>query len=250
MKRLLLSTFLLLSLLIIPSAQDRENNVSFTTLPFATLPMGNSPDFFDMGYGVKADLSFNPAVMKGFGLGLNAEYFILPLITTNSIWISSVQAGPSYLLFLGNRFSLYARGGAGYYYFDAMGWDSGGSNGGGLTYGGGAGAAVRLFGSFSLGLGASYDYYNQLYNGLSVSLYGRLDFGPGAKERAVRVYSDTQEIQIDEMKSNGMGVQLQDIELINLYPVLYKYYDSNPIGTVKVVNKEDHPVKDVMLNWW
>lgn len=250
MKRLLIRASLLLFLTTVSFTQERLNTFSLSTVPFTTLPMGNGSDYFDMGYGVEAEFSYSPAVMRGFGLGLNAEYFILPLITQNSIWISSIQAGPSYIIRLGKRISLFARGGAGYYYFDAMGWDSGGNNGGGLSYGGGAGGAVRLFGSFSMGLGASYDYYNHLYNGLSLALYGRFDFEPGSKERSLRDYSESQDVQIEEMNSNGKGVVLQDMELISLYPVLYKYYDSNPIGTVRVINNEDQTVTNVMIKFY
>ncbi|MDC7234693.1 MAG: hypothetical protein PQJ58_15785 [Spirochaetales bacterium] len=53
-------------------------------------------------------------------------------------------------------------------------------------YTAGGGASFKIAGPFSLGLGTSYSYYDAVYNGLGVSVYGRLDYARESRERPVR----------------------------------------------------------------
>lgn len=67
-----------------------------------------------------------------------------------------------------------------------MGWTPAISQKSGFMYTAGGGASFKIAGPFSLGLGTSYSYYDAVYNGLGVSVYGRLDYARESRERPVR----------------------------------------------------------------
>ncbi|MDC7234692.1 MAG: hypothetical protein PQJ58_15780 [Spirochaetales bacterium] len=56
-----------------------------------------------------------------------------------------------------------------------------------------------------------------------------------------------QETQEEE---KGKGVELRDIQLLTLFPVLYKYYDNNPVGTVRVKNFESRTAEDITIEFY
>jgi tetratricopeptide (TPR) repeat protein len=255
MKRLLFFSLVVLTICTFVFPQETKHNLNINAVPFGTLPMGSSSDLFNFGYGIDADAAFQPAGWKGFGIGAGAQFMMLPIQTQNSLYVISAGAGPVYSMLLGDKLTLFANARVGYYFFDSMGWDMGDANGGHLMYSGGGGAAFNLTGPFSLGLGLSYDYYTNLYNGLGISLYARLDYTVTAKERAVRDYSSKDE-QVEPMKNKdnkdekGKGVELRDMDLITLFPVLYKYYDNHPIGTVRVKNFESKTAEDITVEFY
>lgn len=81
--------------------------------------------------------------------------------------------------------------------------------------------------SFGLGLGASYREVFGLYRGLDVSI--GFSFTPGGAGKTARIdYADAQ--------------------LGSIYPVFYKYYDINPIGTIALTNAESAAITDVQVS--
>ena len=200
------------------------------TVPYGTVPLGPSAGFFNLGFGVEASASFIPGFLRFFGAGAGSSFMLLPLETQNSVWTISGFAGPVFRLPLGRRFSLFADGRVGYYYWGPGGWDAGGGNGGGLTFGGSAGGLFRIGGPFTLGAGVSYDYYAKLYNGLSFRLSVRLDFPALERERGT--------------------VELREIKLMPLFPVLYSYYSSHPVGTAQVINTGKSKAEDITLQFF
>jgi tetratricopeptide (TPR) repeat protein len=51
-------------------------------------------------------------------------------------------------------------------------------------------------------------------------------------------------------KEKGRRISIVDIEFDNIFPVLFKYYDENPIGRAVVRNSDDVPVTDVKLSFF
>ncbi|MBF9016431.1 MULTISPECIES: lipopolysaccharide assembly protein LapB [unclassified Oceanispirochaeta] len=250
MKRILIC-IIFLFILTLTLLQSEENLLTIDAVPYGTLPMGSSSDIFKLGYGIDLEISYKPAAWRNFGIGINGDYLIIPLESQDSIWVASGLGGAVFQMSLGDKFSIFARAGAGYYFFNALGWDTGGNNGGGLRFGGAGGGAFNIAGPFSMGLGLSYDYYSDLYNGLGISINARFDFVSETGKRAVRDYSADDNKKIDPMKEGkGKGVELRDMELITLFPVLYKYYDDNPIGTVRVINFESKKAEDIIVQFY
>ncbi len=150
---------------------------------------------------------------------------------------------------LGDRFAMLAQGNVGYYYWNGIDWDATGVNGGGLMINAGTGAVFRIAGPFSLGVGASYDYYADLYNGLRFDVAFQLDFPIAGGERPVREKTEPKQ-KPEPLKEKGEGVELGDIRLFTLFPVLYKCYDTNPVGTAAVKNFESKAAEDVQFHFF
>jgi hypothetical protein len=251
MRSLILFFIVLLFLLPVSHPYTEDNILSLNTAPYGTFPMGSSSDYFKIGLGIKAEASFIPSSLKYFGFGITSEYLVLPILSSDNIWLASAKAGPVFLMPMGKIINLFAGGGVGYYYSAPMNWDAGRTNGGSICYSGAAGVSFMLKDPFSIGLAGSYDFYNKLYNGVGVSLYARFDFGSPQRERAVRDYSKDDDNPIKLMRAEkGNGVELRDIELITLFPVLYKYYDNNPIGTVRIVNFEEETAEAIRIQFF
>ena len=209
---------------------QQENQMAVTVHPFGTVPLGSSTELFKFGMGVDASVTFLPAILQYVGVGAGFNYTNLPLASENSITVLSGYAGPAIRIPLGDRFSLFANGKAGYYYWTPVDWDAGETNGGGFIAGGSIGALFRIAGPFTLGASAEYDYLGNLYNGLSVNIAVRLDF-PG-------------------LKGDSIDSELDEIKIIPLYPVLYGYYADNSIGTVKVKNTGNRVEKNINVKFF
>ncbi len=89
--------------------------------------------------------------------------------------------------------------------------------------------SFRLNPSFSLGLGAGYRYYHALYNGISVFI--------GA------TFHTLQEKPKPRM-------EIRNIQLAPVFPVFYKYYDENPLGSIRIRNGETGKISDVKVSFF
>ena len=250
--------FMLLVFGVQASFCQEESILSVNAAPYGAMPLGSSGALFDLGTGVEISASFIPAGFGFFGVGLGGDVLLLPLESADSIYAVSGFGGPVFRLPLGQRFALFAQGKAGYYSWNSSGWNAGGDTGGALVLGGKAGGLYRMGDSFSLGLGVSYDYYTDLYNGLSVSLSASYDFSFELPRRPVRVKSEQevkpQPLEDEEEETFDLGeedgVELRRINLSTLFPVLYKYYDTNPVGTAVVKNFEEEPAENVRIRFF
>jgi tetratricopeptide (TPR) repeat protein len=200
---------------------------SLEASPYATLPLGSSSSLFKTGFGSEVLFSYLPPSLKGLALDSSLNVLSLPLASADSIWTIAGSAGPGYRLPMGERLSIHAGLRGGYYYWGAAGWEPQVSNIGGFLLSGNAGALFRVSGTFTAGVNAAYDYYNNLYNGLRIGINMRLDF-PG----------------LDQQKSS---IEIDTIRLLPLFPVLYRYYDTHSVGSVRIKNSGSRAVQGISL---
>ncbi len=216
-------------------SRQPDNQYSYAMIPYGSLPLGSSSDVFDFGGGVDASFTFIPEAWKYFGTEAVFDYLFLPLESyaksDNAVWTVSASAGPVFRYPLNDRLSLFSGGQAGYYYWNpGGGWDADDSNGSGLVLSADAGVLFRIAGPFTLGTGVSYDYYNNLYNGVSFHLAVHLDY--------------------PELKREGLDLDMGNIRLIPLFPVLYSYYGSNPIGTINIRNTSNSTAENIDVEFF
>ena len=212
-----------------------NNQYSYAMIPYGTLPLGSSTDVFDFGGGMDASFSFIPESWKYIGAEGVFDYLFLPLESysesKNTVITFSASAGPVFRYPLNDRFSLYTGGQAGYYYWNpGGGWNADDSNGSGLVLSADTGALFRLAGPLTLGAGISYDYYDDLYNGISFKLALHLDY--------------------PELEKEGLDLDMGNIRLLPLYPVLYSYYGSHPIGTVTIKNTSGKTAENIDVEFF
>lgn len=227
---------------------QEKHLMSVSTASYGTLPLGSSGDLFNPGFGTELSAFFIPSFSPYFGISAGGNFLYLPLESADSIWALGGGGGPVFQLPLGSRFTLYGYGLFGYYQWSPIGWDSGDGSGGSLMVRGSAGLNFRLTGPFTLGLAGSYDYLGGLYNGFSVNLALKFDIPitPRSRQPRIETYMDKKPGRLE----TGKGVELRDINLTHLFPVLYKYYDTNPVGTARVKNFEKKVAEEVKISFY
>lgn len=226
MKRVILAMGLIMAAVAAVSGQSGID-YSIDAGPYVMVPLGSSSDLFRTGFGTGALFSYPPPSLRGVALDAAIDVLSLPLASADSIWVLSAVAGPGYRLLLGDRLSLNAGLRGGYYYWGASGWGSQVANSGGFVLSGGAGALFRVSSTFTAGINAAYDYYDSLYNGIRFGINLRLDF-PG----------------LEQQKST---IEIDSIQLLPLFPVLYRYYDSHTVGSVRIKNTGTRAVQGISL---
>ena len=101
---------------------------------------------------------------------------------------------------------------------------------------GGAELALRLSTGFTLSAGADYSRYfapssenlpGYLYEGIGVNIGGSFSLGGGERKSRIEVI---------------------DIRIKPVYPILHGYYDENPIGSVTLKNGESRPIEDLRVS--
>ncbi|NBC28458.1 MAG: tetratricopeptide repeat protein, partial [Spirochaetes bacterium] len=85
----------------------------------------------------------------------------------------------------------------------------------------------RLTPSFGVTAGAAYSSYPGLYDGVSAFVGTRFSFG------------DTSGFE------RGPNIRIENPRFDTIFPVLFKYYDTNPLGTVEIENISDETVEDL-----
>ena len=246
MKKFIAILFVLI--LVAPAVfSQQENILSINVVPHGAVPLGaSSTALFKMGAGAEVEAFFIPSFLKYFGLGIGGDFTVLPLETADSIRTLGFGAGPVINFPLGNRFGLNIFGNFGYYSWNPVGWDAGDGNGGDFYIKTGAAGTFKLSGPFSLGIGSSYDFMKNLYNGINFSLLLKMDVPVKSSSGTSFMPGGMQPQTLED----GRGIGLQEITLNQLFPVLYKYYDNNPVGTARVVNHEKKPVKDIKIKFY
>lgn len=200
-------------------------SLSLSVLPALEVPLGASADLYSGGGGAEAAAVFGPG--SGSGLRLSGVLGVRALesLASDSLTLASLAAGVGYQLGVGPRLILTAdlRGGG---YFGTYG----SVRGFGPLASAGAGMSFALSPAFRLGAGASGSLFfsgsKPLYSGLGVQFAA--SFTPGAGGG-----------------SSAPKLQILDPKFEPVFPVFFKYYDSNPAGTVVILNKESRTIRNV-----
>src|SRR6056297_1218294 len=246
MKRLIC---LALALVLIVFAVWPETPEAFTLqlVPTGRMPLGSSSELYSFGTGIGLSLAVRPLLVDSFGLKTGAEFMMLPLKSQDAVHLTSGSAGPVALFPIGSRFEVFAEVQAGYYWWYPSGWDAEGAGGGGLLYGSGLGARFLLNERIALGGEADFCYLDQLYNGLSFSLALSYSFPRKVNGEGFRGKAETRPVPLS---ANGEGLEIEELSVPTLFPVLYAYYHDHPVGTLILCNYESRRVEDIRLSFF
>jgi len=245
MKRLV---FIVLVGLSVFSLSAQKFSSGLTVNPMISIPVGTNAMYYKIGFGADIQGIFSLVELKNFSLGINTGYVFVPLNLEGQTAVNAdtnlslldLGLGFQAALPLGNRFYLSAElNGSGYAAF-LHGKDTG--NAQGFKYGIGVKAGFLLSRDFSLTAGASYTSYIGLHDGISVmiGLTSRLS-GPGA---VIIPRENFIPSRPGALQGSG-NIEFMDAHLDRVFPVLYKYYDTHPIGRVEIVNKGREPVENL-----
>jgi tetratricopeptide (TPR) repeat protein len=119
------------------------------------------------------------------------------------------------------------------------------------------GASFKLMPSLGLGITGYYRNYFGLYNYVGVSLVTTVYLGsaeempkPLIKEQVTPESPKPEPFESEEQAPDGEGVGLVRVQFENIFPVFYKYYNSNPIGSAIVRNFGNQPAEDIRVTFF
>lgn len=215
------------------------------------VPVGSKAANYTAGLGAVLDGLFTLQPVEWMTAGVDTGYALIPidlaqdgLVGESSLGLVRGGIGVTAGLSLGSRLTVFAMGELGGY----MGLLQGTARGQapGMFVGGGAGAGLLLSPRWLLELSSAYEGYLGLYDGVSVSLgVTRRLRGPGGAG-----------LPREDFLPDGPGagpldgyIRFGEVELDRVFPVLYKYYDTHPIGSAVVTNEGDRPVTDLEIRF-
>ena len=122
------------------------------------------------------------------------------------------------------------------------------------------GADFRLTPALALGLKGSFNYYGALMStvGAAASFSVRPDAGAGTLERPERTRpvpllrprpQPLGQASADSSEGGG-SLEVVSVEFTQVFPVFFKYYDANPIGSAVVRNTGDGPIDEVSVSFF
>jgi tetratricopeptide (TPR) repeat protein len=218
----LLFTVIILSAAVPLSAQSDQvlvpSPVSLGFRPALTIPLGDSAQWFSLGGG--ADVSANYRLPDSmFFLTGGLEYGYAPIQAATSASLFALRAGGGIQWPLTTWIWALGYATVGYYVATYNDFSGGGSN---PYVAGGIGLRFALAPTFRLEVGAQYNYYLGLYQGLSAG------------------------VGVDVALGNlGGSVDIPSLELRPAFPVFYKHYDDHPVGTLQVKSNLKVPATDL-----
>jgi tetratricopeptide (TPR) repeat protein len=227
----LLIIFSLLLLSSLPSFA--QQGISFSAAPAVSVPTGGSADLYQIGAGAELEVNFplNNQALSFFG---QFQYQNVQLQSdAGSLHILQGGGGLDYTPVKTEHFSFGPRLGAGGYlgYFQESPsvanpyWSAG--LGGRLNLGKGFG--VSLVPEYRSLLTGNNGQVSSLYSGVSVSL--KLSIEPQAMQSGTR----------------RPKLRIMEPAYRQIFPVIYKHYDKNPVGTVLIRNEESRSIDDVVV---
>ena len=231
-------------------AQPASSPFSLTLTPDFTVPLGSDAALFAVGGGGTLSgeyrMPFLPLLFAGAGFGYS--YVPLKSVTTLSLLDGSITAGVRYDILRNLSVRAYANGGY-YYAFLNNGSQQKAAN---PFAGGGVGLSWSFVPSLSLGLGAAYRNFFGLYNDLSVSLGVSYTFpvaGPASERRPQPARPGLLNAdQVDNPGIEGQGLVMRDLAFGHVFPIFHAWYDSNPIGSLTLINTGSAPATVITVS--
>ena len=251
MKSLISILIILLIIVSLFAYSEDTGDLFFSITPGGNLPLGESASYFKVGGGVgfSTTLSLSSLPILSFKADLGYRY--MPIRTKDGISILSAGGGLGINLTPIKKLTMSAYSTGGYYYGIIM--DGSGAGGGNIYIQGGLSAYYSFLPSFSLGFDVHYLNNLSLYSGLGFSL-GTAFHIPLKKTERVKTEKALPEkpepLETKPAKKTGEGLDVSEISFEKVFPVLFKYYDTRPVGKAVLHNWETVPISDISLSFF
>lgn len=238
---------ILLVLVFVVGVETQEPtgaSVGMSVTPDLAIPVGPKADYYQMGYGGRLSALFGLGQLTWIAPRLDISYNYIPLPTsvTASLSLIRASAGIQATMLFGERLGLFGYGTAGGYYGILSGPTT--SSDMFVSVHGGGGVAFQLFNDVSLSVGAEYNSFLGTFDAFSVFL-GVTTRLAGRGGGAVP-FAEVTPFRPDNLPTTGF-IQISEIELDTVFPVLRKYYDSHPIGRAAIANASEETLENVEI---
>jgi tetratricopeptide (TPR) repeat protein len=229
-----------------PAPSESSVTWGLQAAPEFSIPMGNSAEYYQLGAGARLAVALGLPVFPLVTPFLDLGYLFLPVLAAEesgaSLSLIRAGAGGALSVPFGKRFTADVMLSGGYY---AGLLHAAESSQGSSFYGvGTAGVSMFLSPRFSLEAAAGYGYFHQVYQGLFFALgtTARLagkGGGPIPPEGILPLFPG-------KLPAKGF-LKISDAKLKRVFPVLFKYYDTHPLGRVTLSNVGDREVQDLRV---
>ena len=243
MKNLLKAIIIAAVISASPLYADDANTFSINAAPRMMFPVGESSEYFTLGFGGSLSFDYQPDLIPLLFGRIQIEYDYMPIVTKDGFSMITFSAGPGIRYCPFDELALSAMGTAGYYFGSIT--DGSGTPGGNLALSGGISAMYNIVPAFSIGLSGDFSWKSTLMNGIGVTL--RSVIHPGGFKAAGPLPVDQLESLIPGASGNGLDVER--VQFNQVFPVMFKYYDNHPIGTVSLLNNSNSPMTDVSIEF-
>ena len=228
-KKIILSCLLLVGLTFTAAAQD-GSGFSLSINPSVSFPFPGTTSAVKYALGPQAYIGadFVPPAAPFLTIGGGVEYAYIPYAGSMSLQVLGAGAEAGLRLRLLPTVSVIAWGRGGY----SLGLFGTATvpnpylrTGLSLTW--------YLAPSFRLSIAGSYDHVfalsQPLYQGVSATLSAGVNFSA-----------------MDQRSK----VEIRDIQLLPVFPVFYKYYNDNKVGSIRIKNGENGPIRNVRVTFY
>ncbi len=186
----------------------------------------SKPLYSSMGFGVGSALDYS--LTPWLAPFVRGQFVSIPYSGGDSLQATEGDLGLGFTLRPTDRLSLR---------LDAMGGlaqlNSSAESGAAYAAGGRLDLGYRLSPAFTISASGGYTGYfgtqAQILSAFEAGIYASYDLSA-----------------VGGLKSR---LTVEDVKLDAVFPSLYAYYDDNPFGTIKVVNREDAAIRDVKVSF-
>lgn len=230
------------------SAQGSDLGVTFS--PGASLPLGDDREFFSVVPGMDIQFVVSPGTLPILYGSAGIRYSLALLAIDNTLSLIDAGAGTGLRLPMAETARMFASGGGGYSY-GFLNDGAASSSAGYVT--GAIGLEFDLSRTFSIGLTGEYRNYLGLGQFMSVGLNGAVRFGRSAAQPVIQQQPIIQQPHttaprpLNEAEDAAI-LQISDLDLAEVFPVFFKYYDANAVGSARITNATEEPITDIKMN--
>lgn len=232
----IISILVFISTFVFCGNTTHENFFSLSFTPGVSIPVSDSSLLFGPGGG--ADLAGNFRILPFLDLNAVLNYNFIPIKENQEISLNilALGAGGTASYEILDNLDIGINGKIGYFfgYVD----DENAPPGGGNPYvSGGIGVSYRIIPSLSLGIDASYRNFFGLYNDVTAMISGTYHFLPPKTGTGGEL----------RFMNQGDDLEISQVQF-HIFPVLFKYYDTKPVGKAILKNKGDRTISNIKVS--
>ena len=231
--------FLTVAILGFPQAPAVQNSLfSLSIAPVFALPISEK-DFYGNGYGVAISGQYAMPFLPILNVRGGFDYTSRIVSGSEKLDLINLTGGAGISWMMVPKLRLNAFGEAGYYIYMPSN-DSIATN---PVVGGSAGISYQLLPTLSIGMQGKYrkflgfSFYDDFALLADLTIHFR-------SRGAIAPMQDAADIEF----VNDLAVD--DLELTEVFPVFYKYYNDNPVGSAIIRNEGEEAVKDITLSFY
>ncbi len=243
-------SFGLVLLLAYPTFADEKAPFILSLSAGADLPMGTDAAIFNTGLGARAEGSIpftafpRLAIVPGFSWSQ-----LSPLKTgtgLSNLTLVEGHAGLEVGIQLFEKLAVNLFGEGGWYYATMPGADSAMNP----YAGGGLDVSYRIAGPLFGRITGSYRNFLGLYS--EVAILGGVSLALGGSTSAEGTSPAPQKPKPEPLSApiGSGGIKINSARLNPVFPIFYKYYDTNPVGMVTIVNPSKETAKNVRIEFY